>query len=235
MHAGQLHLFVNGGRPHVQRTAEDEREAQHVVYLVRVIGAAGTDNGVRAHSFRQRRQDFRFRVGQRHDQWIPGHGFHHILSQDTRAGTTEEDVGVRDSVTQRTLAVIFNRISRLGLLHIGVTTFVDNPFGVADGNVLLAQPQGHQQVQTGDRRGTGSGNHQPHVGNIFFHYPQAVQHCGGRDDRSTVLIVVEHRDLHALAQFLLDVETLRRFDVFQVNAAEGRLQRGDDVDQLVRV
>ena len=33
----------------------------------------------------------------------------------------------------------------------------------------------------------------------------------------------------------LDVEALGRLDVFQVDAAEGRLQAGDDVDQLVRV
>jgi hypothetical protein len=31
-----------------------------------------------------------------------------------------------------------------------------------------------------------------------------------------VLVVVEDRNAHAFAQFLLDVEALRRFDVFQV-------------------
>ena len=46
---------------------------------------------------------------------------------------------------------------------------------------------------------------------------------------------MEHRDLHALAQLALDLETLRRLDVFEIDAAEGGLERGDDVDQLVRV
>ena len=46
---------------------------------------------------------------------------------------------------------------------------------------------------------------------------------------------MEHRDLAALPQLALDDETLRRLDVFQIDAAEGRLQRGDDVDQFVRV
>ena len=36
-HASQLHFFVDGGGAHVQRTTEDEREAQHVVHLVRVV------------------------------------------------------------------------------------------------------------------------------------------------------------------------------------------------------
>ena len=46
---------------------------------------------------------------------------------------------------------------------------------------------------------------------------------------------MKHRNLHALAQRLLDVEALRRLDVFEVDAAEGRLQRRHDLDQLVRV
>lgn len=35
--------------------------------------------------------------------------------------------------------------------------------------------------------------------------------------------------------FLLDVEALRRFDIFEVDTAEGRLQRRNDVDKFVRV
>ncbi|GAB1412640.1 hypothetical protein MASR1M97_13760 [Candidatus Desulfobacillus denitrificans] len=50
-----------------------------------------------------------------------------------------------------------------------------------------------------------------------------------------MLVIVEDRNAHALAQFLLDVEAFGRLDVLEVDAAEGRLQRGDDVDQLVGV
>ena len=64
---------------------------------------------------------------------------------------------------------------------------------------------------------------------------QAVEDRRADDDRGAVLVVVEDRDLHALAQLPLDVEALRRLDVLEVDAAEGRLERGDDVDQLVRV
>ena len=64
---------------------------------------------------------------------------------------------------------------------------------------------------------------------------QAVEHRRADDDRGAVLVVVEDRDLHALAQLPLDVEALGRLDVLEVDAAEGRLERGDDVDQLVGV
>ena len=46
---------------------------------------------------------------------------------------------------------------------------------------------------------------------------------------------MEDRDLHALAQFLLNVEALGRFDIFKVNPTKSRFQRGDHVDQFIRV
>ncbi len=50
-----------------------------------------------------------------------------------------------------------------------------------------------------------------------------------------MLVVMEHRDVHALAQLGLDVKTLRRLDVLKVDAAQRGLHGGDDVDQLVGV
>ncbi len=79
VHRRQLHLFVNGGGAYVQRAAEDEREAEDVVHLVRIVGAAGTDNGVGAHLFGQRRQDLWLRVRQRQDHRRAGHLLHHLL------------------------------------------------------------------------------------------------------------------------------------------------------------
>ena len=48
-HAGELHLLVDRGGADVEGTAEDEREAEDVVDLVRVVGAAGGDDGVGPH------------------------------------------------------------------------------------------------------------------------------------------------------------------------------------------
>jgi len=55
------------------------------------------------------------------------------------------------------------------------------------------------------------------------------------DDRRAVLVVVEHGDLHPLAALALDVEALGRLDVLEVDSAEGRLERNDHVDELVRI
>ena len=55
------------------------------------------------------------------------------------------------------------------------------------------------------------------------------------DDRGAVLVVVEDRDVHQLAQALLDDEALRRLDVLEVDAAEGRPEIAHAVDELVDV
>jgi hypothetical protein len=50
-----------------------------------------------------------------------------------------------------------------------------------------------------------------------------------------VLVVVEDRNLHAVAQFSLDVEAVRCLDVLEVDATKSGFERGNDLDQLVRV
>ncbi len=100
---------------------------------------------------------------------------------------------------------------------------------------MLLHPQRHQQVHTGDGCRARAGDHHPHVREVLLHHPQAVQNSGGADDRRSVLVIVEHGNVHSLAQLLLDIKTFRRFNVFEVDAAKGRLQRGHHVDEFVRV
>ena len=50
-----------------------------------------------------------------------------------------------------------------------------------------------------------------------------------------MLVVVKHRNLHAVAQLALDVEAFRSLDVLQVDTAETGFQAGDDLDQFVGV
>ncbi len=50
-----------------------------------------------------------------------------------------------------------------------------------------------------------------------------------------MLVVVHDRDVHALAQGLLDDEAFRRLDVLQVDAAEARLHQRHRLDELVGI
>jgi hypothetical protein len=64
---------------------------------------------------------------------------------------------------------------------------------------------------------------------------QGVADGGGADDGGAVLVVVEDRDLHPLAQLALDDEAFRSLDVLQIDAAEGGLQCGDHLDEAVGI
>ncbi len=64
---------------------------------------------------------------------------------------------------------------------------------------------------------------------------QRVDQTGGRNDRRAVLVVVEHRNVHDLAQPLFDDETFGRLDVFQVDAAEGGAEKAHAVDEFVDI
>ena len=112
---------------------------------------------------------------------------------------------------------------------------INHAFAVAQGNVFAFQPQRHQQIGAGNRRRARARNHKAHVFQFFAHHAQAVDGGGGGDNRRAVLVVVEHGDVAALFQFLLNIKAFGRFDVFQIDAAEGGFQRGDDVHQLVGV
>ena len=64
---------------------------------------------------------------------------------------------------------------------------------------------------------------------------QSVDQPGRGDDCGAVLIIVEHRNIQQLAQPLLDDEAFRRLDVFEVDAAEGRMQKAHAIDEFVDI
>ena len=99
----------------------------------------------------------------------------------------------------------------------------------------MRQAHGLDQLDAGDAGGTGAVDHQPGVGERAAGQVQRIDQAGGGDDRGAVLVVVEHRDGHQLAQALLDDEALGRLDVLEVDAAEGRAEQAHAVDELVDV
>jgi hypothetical protein len=112
---------------------------------------------------------------------------------------------------------------------------IDHAPAVADDDVFPLQAQTEQQIQAGDAGRARAGGHHPDLADLLVDQRQSVEHGGGGDDRGAVLVVVKHRNLHPIAQLALDIEAFRGLDVFQVDAAETRLQTGDDLDQLVGI
>ncbi len=234
VHCGDLHLVVDGGGARVERAAEDVREAEDVVDLVRVVRAAGGHDRVVAHGLHVFRQNFRVGVGQRQDQRLGRHGLDHFRLEHAACRQAQEDVRTRDHLGQAARAGRLGELD-LVLVHQLGAAFVDDACQVGHPDVLARQSQLDQQAQAGEGSGTGARGHELDLLEVLADHLQAVEDGRADHDGGAVLVVVEDRDLHALAQLALDVEALRRLDVFQVDATEGGFQRGDDLDQLVGV
>ena len=63
----------------------------------------------------------------------------------------------------------------------------------------------------------------------------ALMRAGGANNRRAVLVVVKHRNIHQLAQLLLNNEAIGCLNVFQINAAKARAHIFDRIDNLLRV
>jgi hypothetical protein len=70
---------------------------------------------------------------------------------------------------------------------------------------------------------------------ILAHEPHGVEHSCGNDDGGSVLVVMKHRDFHAIAQGFFDLEAFGSLDVFEVYAAKARLERCHNLDEALRV
>ena len=101
--------------------------------------------------------------------------------------------------------------------------------------MLARKAQFDQQLQASQGRRTGARGHQLDLLQIFANHLDRIEQGRTHDDGSTVLVVVENRYFHALAQAPLDIKTVWRLDVFQVDSAKGGLERGDDVHQFVEI
>ena len=234
-HAGQLHLFRDLGCAAVQRAAEDVGEAQHVIDLVRVVRAAGGDDAVGPHFLGQLGPDLGLGVGQRQDDGLVGHGLDHVLRDHAGRRAAEEDVGVLHHIGQGAGAAVRLRIARLRVVEAARAADVDQALGVDREDVGGLGAHAHHHIQAGDGGGAGAGDGDLHFLDLLADQLQPVDQRRSRDDGGAVLVVMEHRDVHALAQLAFDVEALGRLDVLEVDAAQRGLQRGDDLDQLVGV
>jgi hypothetical protein len=96
---------------------------------------------------------------------------------------------------------------------------------VAEPEVLPPDAVGDVQIGAGDRGRSGAREHHLDLVDLLARDLERVQERRGGDDRGSVLVVVEDRDVQGRLQALLDLEAFRRLDVLEVDPAEGRGQR----------
>jgi hypothetical protein len=112
---------------------------------------------------------------------------------------------------------------------------MDHALDIGKRHVVGRQAHGDQQVHAGHRRRARARGDDLHVLQRLALQPKSVEDRRGADDRRAVLVVVEDRNVHTLAQPALDDEALRGLDVLKVDPAEAGLQSRDDVAEQVDV
>ena len=149
---------------------------------------------------------------------------------DREAG---KHVGILQGVGQRA-PVGLGGEARLVRVHVFFATLVDHARGVAKQNVLAAHAQLNVMLRAGNARRAGAIEDHADFADVFAHDFEGIQQRRARNDGRPVLIVVKYRNRHRLAQRLFNLEALRRLDVLQIDAAECRLQKLTQSDDLFR-
>ena len=179
-------------------------------------------------------QDFGHRVREREDQRTLRHAPDVLRLEHAGSGEAEKDVRTADDIGERARVGI-HRVARLPSVHQLLATRVHHARDVGDDDVLAFQPHPEEQVEACERSRAGARRNEANLLDGLADELEGVAHGRPDDDCGTVLVVVQHRNVHPLAELRLDLEALRRLDVLEIDPAERRLEACDDVAESVRI
>jgi hypothetical protein len=111
-------------------------------------------------------------------------------------------------------------VGRLPLIHALGATAVNDALGVAEDHVIVRHAHGLHQLGASDGGSARTVDHQLRVLDVATGEIHRIEQARRGDDRRAVLVVMEHRDVHQLAQLLLDDEAFRRLYILEIDAAE---------------
>ncbi len=154
-HGGELHLFVDRARAAVERAAKDEGKAQRIVDLVRIVGAAGSDQAIGPRFFCDLRPNLRLGIRHRENDRLVRHLRDHLGGQHAARGQSEEYVGAVDDLVERA-RLCFLRVARLVWIHRFDAPLVDDALAVGHPDVPRGQAETHLKVETCERSRAGA-------------------------------------------------------------------------------
>ncbi len=161
------------------------------------------------------------------------HGFQHLTADGPTDRDADEGVCVHQGVGQ---CPPIGGAGELGLDRCQVVSpVVDDTAGVAQQHVLRLHTEMTEEAGAGDPGGPGAAEHHACLLDPSVRDLECVEEGGGTDDRRAVLVVVEDGDLQALAEGLLDHETVGGLDVLQVYPADRRLQQAAELDDVLGI
>src|SRR5918994_2536216 len=222
---GELHLLRDPGCAGVQSASEDPREAEDVVDLVGIVGAAGGHDpdvwlGFLRHHLRRR-------IRHREDDRVVVHLVQRRRLDQAGAGDPDEQVAALDHLVRAARELFRVRVLGVPALdrgHPAVDVVEslrrDRPLAVAPYD--LGDPRCLHHLRAGDSGGTETEHEYSEALDRLADDLERIEERRHHDDRGPVLVVMEDRDLEFLLEAVLDLETAGRRDVLEIDPAEGR-------------
>ena len=150
VHRCNFHLDGDGRGARVERAPEDVWKAQDVVDLIVVVAAAGGHDGVVTHGLDFFGQDFGRGVGQRKDQGLGRHAFHHVWLEHAAGRQAQKHVGPGDHVAQGACVGLLGKKFLVRVHQLGAA-LVDHTGQVGHKDVFTRNAEFDQQPQAGQR------------------------------------------------------------------------------------
>ena len=233
VHGRELHGFIDRGSAHVERSAEDEGETEHVVHLIGMIGTPGGHDQILTNRNGQVVIDFRVGIGHSKNDRVGCHGCNHLRAEDVAARQANKHIGTFQRLGQR---ISFRSGSKEPLVLVEICpVFVQQAFGIKHQQVFGFHSEADEQFAAGDGRCTGTVDHHFHRSDVFVYDTQGIDQSGTGDDGGTVLIVVHDRDIQFLFQAAFDFKAFGGFDIFQVYPAERGFERFYDTHEFIHI
>ena len=91
---------------------------------------------------------------------------------------------------------------------------IDHAGQIGHKNIAFGHAHFHEQSKTSKRGSTCAGCDQFDPFQIFTRHFDAIQNRRAHNDGCAVLVIMKNGNLHALAQFALDIKTVGGFDIF---------------------
>ena len=230
---GDFHLLVDFLCAHVQRTAEDAREGEEVVDLIREVRASRADDAC-ACCLCLVGQDLGDGVRHRHDDGVLAHALDHLGGEAAGGGDADEDVLALDDLGEG--ALLFLMVGDFGdallvRVHVLFASLVDRARRVAEDDGLDAVGEEEACDRLSCR--TCAVDDDVRRLEVTSEVLVRVEEGGDDDDRCAVLVIMENGDVEGLFELVLDVKALRCLDVLEVDAAVGGGDELADFDDVL--
>jgi len=192
-----LHLFVDGGSPHIQGSPENKGKPQHIVDLIgKVTPSRGHDDigtGGHGHVI----GNLRIWIGHGHHDGLRSHAQNHLRGHNVSGRKTQKDIGTDHGFRQGIHLAVGDKL-HFHFIEVGAPA-VKRSLAVYHHHIAGMNPECEIQPDAGNGRGTGTTDHYPDLPGLLPHQREGIQQGCRRYNGRPMLVVMKNRDI----QFLL--------------------------------